>query len=434
MSVRYKHNHFRSQPEVPQFLLPGDDEMAAIYGFEKMVDKHDSRLDPLMQRLNDLAALIAIKGWDIPGIDVELTVNREHDDDVPIHLIKALKGTKPGEKWAVYFDGLNYNTNENRLVRNKANRVIIPKREIEGVSGYTRYEAYAGDNWTQDENRFHHSKFSAQLKQADRFYTSYELKDDVFCEEKRKTGRYEISSDDVFEQFNNFFDDIVLEINKLPNKFKGHYEAWKYLAHNEEIPLQDMPSLIVCERERYVGDEESSTLTYGGMPLYSGGMIEANDFPNSFVLGKEFHYGFSLPPFQSDNRKWGAHLLEADTEIYKVDLKRANDIYVMDEKAFVQNAAQWPDRLKTLEYWPTDEEQYKETHDHYHPVINTIVPLAEYQGNYEYPVYLINRPLWADEAVNITFDIRKALLRKDDTETDYTVRAVRAIQEKISIR
>jgi len=97
-----------------------------------------------------------------------------------------------------------------------------------------------------------------------------------------------------------------------------------------------------------------------------------------------YNYGFATMPYRSFSGFWGDDPRELETSMFRVRLKDAERIFVVDEKPFLdarENPGVKPDITKIFS-----------------AVARTFVPLAEYRGNYIRPIYLIGRPLGADEA------------------------------------
>ena len=432
MTIKYQENIFRSNAESSRFILPGDDEMAEINGFEKRT----SRLSFIDDRAFELAQLVAQKGWNIPGIDVEFWVGGT--DDKPVHRIWRLKGTLPGRRWEIGFsrDGYEF---EDKCVNTTPQHVEFPGYDMDIYSdGSGSCCRYVGDNWEADEEDFvNSSKIHSKMDKKPRTYLKYDLRGTTFVHTNDCGREYEPEGDEpesfetweVLAAADQFFGGVIDSLKRMPDAPKGAYQSWIDLAKIDLVPApENMPTLFVTKRV-YSGETEGKVILSGsGKRLVSLDRAYNKKFPVPEIATEGFDYGFALPPYTS--RAWGDDPYWHENRIYKVDLKYANDIFVIDEKPFMDC---WGYHSDVME----DEDRVLLTQDEvderYQVAAKTLVPLAEYKGDYAQPIYLIHRPLWADEAIDVTRDIRKTLPPLDvwdKVDEEYERRFMEAMQAK----
>lgn len=420
MPVSYDSNYFRAGAGQRRFLMSGDHDMAlGHYGMELADDAfHDPLVDSALARL--LAAL-GRKGWDVPGIHVTFDVT--HTDDAPVHHVYRVTGGRGPDYWSVRFTRAQYR-DPNHLVpvHIAPSYIDIPRLELHLYDdGDASFFPYAGRDWDADADAFYAAmKPGQRAMRGTRLYVAYERRGNIYAHtthhgsEPVLSGR-ESSAHDVHYIHNKvarFFNTVTQDLLSLPDHADGPHTAWMRFAHIAPIPVANsMPVLYVTHQYRHNDDSDSGVvLPRGGKRLCDLSFEHNTRFPVPKIATDGFRYGFAHTPSESRSGFWGDDPLDQDTRVARVRLKWANDIYIVDESPLLALYDNYRDialKKGSIRLDPDHEKHMVAA------VARTITPLASYGGGFENPMYLINRPLWADEATDVTDTVRTPIAHQN---------------------
>jgi len=436
MSIRYERNFLRKENEQPLLLLPGDDDRARGNGFTKMhpsVPEIDGPIAAVVQAL-------ALRNWNVPGIDCSFRVLESGAE--PVHQLTSVQGGVQGAKWAVHFYRPRY-VFDGKNTYTEPSQVNIPGHELRLFEeGPLMYYPYVGEDWYEEEEAFQsREKYGARKNNQPRTYLLYELYNGAYRHQTDLGAEYDVIDEDrripveqVHTLFTNFFEALQAKIEQTPQQTDDPYQAWQKAARIEAVPAPiGLPSFYVYT-------------TSLGAPLPGKPVIGSGDrylFPEELAsqddevpyhplyrprpdpqIAKKFHYGFSLPPFQSQSGLWQSNPAHETTGIVKVKLKYANDVYVVDEKPMLAAKSYFESEAGDEDRPLTDEEQtcVRAT------LRKTMVPLSAYKNDYACPVFLIERPLYEDEAEYMTDRFRENIGGVDAMDQSYQTRLYRMMK------
>lgn len=405
MTIIYEENHLRAGSKDPIFVLPGDDVTAAQHGF-KPAGPRQNFIDTTAI---NLVNVLARKGWNVPDVNVTFYV---HDEENPVHSLWKIEGTTPGEKWSIGFSRKSHQREESKL-HNLPDEITLPGHQIslhdDGSGSYVRY---VGNDWDKDEDHFlRSSKVHSKMNDEPRTYLKYTLNYNGTFIHNNDCGREydpvddEPQSIDQFEMLfktDLFFDRVIEKLSQLPDKSTDAYQTWRSFSEIEKKPACNVPTLFAVGN---VGWYEKYLPT--SRRLFSLGNKGTEENPIPEIGYESFTYGFSTAPYRSQSGLWGDNPLDPDLSIFKINLKYTNDVYVVDEAPYIALRNYLAGENEEDYFQPEEMAQINSM------LIKTLQPLETYQQNYEKPIYLINRPLWPEEAENITADARKKIPSDD---------------------
>lgn len=192
-----------------------------------------------------------------------------------------------------------------------------------------------------------------------------------------------------------------------------------FIPNNPTPVPDDMPVLYVtirdrdCENENWA-DRHPDTVVPGtgwrfmtyDIPSHDEGIV----FDDRHRDG--YNYGFTRVPYKSVSGFWGEDPWELSTLMFKVRLKYANDIYVVDEAPFLEMREQKRDEREAAGKEDKDVAEL-ECNQIFGAIAATITPLSEYKGGFQKPIYLIGRPLGAEEAIPFVPAFKQKLINED---------------------
>jgi hypothetical protein len=382
MPVEFKEHHLRLAP--PTLVMPGK----CPDGFHPISDK--SYPTDLLGRL--LIETIARKGWDVPGIRVTFTT-RDYPIG-PFAKVEKISGGEPNNQWYVYFGRPEFSA-DNRKIYTTASKIATPGQTIELYSDHSgpSLVIYAGNDYLKDEEKFLHGfHLNAKAKREPKIYLKYTghganmvAKDnyDEYAPEPSTGEERVIPTQEMFDKATRFLTEVIKDIEKFPDHAQSPEQRFCDLSHIELLPAPpNMPSFYVVEDPH---NSNTNVLVVGnGQRLCS---VDIQNDPNQPFPQKAydgFSYGYPSFEARKDTRIPCMTIDKKKLQTYEVTLRHANDIYVVDEAA-----------AEGLPYG--DDSRIA--------IARTLIPLNEYQGNFAKPVFLIERPLGANEAQNITQEL-----------------------------
>ena len=367
-----------------------------------------SRQFPFDEVCEQIVRALQARNWKVPGFLVKfydygsgaqklrrvLSVTSDQTD-IKIAFGRP-QGTLPGGRW-----------HDCAAVA----EVQLPKRSLrvyEDESGPT-YHVYVGDDWERDRSTWW-TRLNARLDKDPRLcvhykgaYPRYHGERPVHLDAERDFREYEPEGDEpqsfctdtVMEEFRAYLADIVLPA----------IEAYPTVEVVEPAPepLISMPDGAGPfftygnggdARRIELGKEEIDALSppdrYGlsgsGWRLAPLGIKHGSDLPD--VAYEGFLWCGITPKVPSEHGNW------SDDVLIKVIPKDARGIFVADHAAYEKRRAELAATI-----FPQGRDCFTdaEVNDFLRARACTIVPLVEYKGGYENPVYLINRELGLDE-------------------------------------
>lgn len=416
MPVKFDDHYLR--PVEPRFMVPGlhpGDQSGKQY--YEMGARY-----PMDQAAIDLFDAVARKGFDLPDIDVKFDTYGPSSN--PFMVLRSISGGKPGHKWEIrygrpmYTDGNRWNI-VTGLSEMKFNRQEL---SIHSDGSGPSYERYAGKDWMADEERFQHGiKCNSKLRGEEKWYLKYRRKGDAMVVDNDLGREYEaepralggvfhdamdpelpiIPLHAIFDEANKFLQKLTKEISaNYPNMPGDPLDRLKQMAYIERIPVpKGTPPLVVAQDSSNQSDSVAVTRGRRLCALSIPNDPE-NPFPERAYDG--FAYGFDRAPYRSEinwfNETSGFGWRD---KTMLVCLKYANDIFVVDQKAYLDARRIMWEKVDA-EIPPRDRLTDAEADSFRAALATTMVPLTEYSGGYEQPMYLIGRPLGWDEAGDMT--------------------------------
>ncbi|HSX23444.1 MAG TPA: hypothetical protein VLE97_11775, partial [Gaiellaceae bacterium] len=306
------------------------------------------------------------------------------------------QGTLPGGRW-----------NDTAAV----SEVQIAKRSLhvyEDESGPT-YEVYVGDDWEHDRStwwtrpnarlnkeprlcvrysgRHHYRGMRASLLEPDGDYREYQPEGD----EPRSFDTHA-----VMEQFRAYLHDVVLAAIEVyppadvlpdvcadldPVPFPSGLGP--FFTYGEGRDAHRIAAGQKCVDDLPPADRYG--MDGGGWRLASLDTRRSPDVPEVAFDG--FLWCGTSPNVPGEHGRWSAD------QLIKVTPKDARGIYVADHAAYVKRRAELATAIKD----ERDAFTRAEIDDFVCARARTIVPILDYKGDYEEPIYLINRELDFDE-------------------------------------
>ena len=281
---------------------------------------------------------------------------------------------------------------------------------FEDESGPTLHR-YVGDDWARDRTTWW-SKPNARLHQESRRCVTYSGKyprhpgvRPVWLVHQTDYREYApegeeptcIDTDRVMEEFRTALETLRDTILKLPIAEKID-PVWKDPA---EIPFPagvpagpfftrgNARDVRRIERGQRNIDDLALADRYGLLGGLRLAPLNVHDVPKVAYDG--FIWCSALPAASNDALRYDAFLGDRDTLI-RITPKDARGIYVVDHAAYTKRRADLSAQLQGR-----DQLTDGEVADIQRARALTIVPILEYTGDYEDPLYLINRELGLDE-------------------------------------
>ena len=366
------------------------------------------------------------RNWDIPGLTVK--IDDYGSGDQKLRLVRSIEGRDfkirfgriqrhmPGGRW-----------NDNAAVAD----IVIPKKELsvyEDESGPTFY-LYVGDDWGRDRVEFMGgSKVNSKLDGDPRTYLRYlggcdcskdgmkhthtGQRSPVLVHDSDLGREYEpvgdepthIATVEVMEEIRRYLEETVLaSIRSHPMS----EERVDILATPDPIPFPESVGSLFCVAEYRDAKRIKQGKTREGLEdleladrygLSASGyrlvsLYAANDGTVPNIAYESFLWcGFGEVDADTtiDSLEISGQNRLLDHEKFVIRLKpdRANNIYIADHAPYERRRKELGDAMVDRDSF-TDAE----VDDFNNARARTIVPITEYQGEFEQPVVLINRDL-----------------------------------------
>lgn len=386
-------------------------------------------------------------GWEAPGIDVK--VRTYGGERMPLRHVSEISGETVDGPFRIRFGRAQGQVAEelhdgsierwshatgvsefNLPIRGGARRLQIQLDLWNPGDGSPTLYRYVGDDWDRDADRFMNGfKCNAKLNKEPRTYLKYKAEGHGaaarFVSDDDLGREYVPEGDDrrswpaamVFDACRGFLRDLVRRLSVLPTK-PGHDDLtvegdanMRRMADVEPVPAPaGFPRLYVkvdandartAALAHATGDPAEPALVGNGWRLCSLGVPNdpSRPFPERAYDG--FNYAFADAECRS-----GLGLIAGNDDRshpIAVDLKYLNDVFVVDEAAF--HAAREA-MVEIVKSQGRDRFTDREVNLWYAALARTMVPAAGYDGSYERPIWLIGRPLGADEAKPVVGKVR----------------------------
>lgn len=177
----------------------------------------------------------------------------------------------------------------------------------------------------------------------------------------------------------------------------------------------DMPALYVTSRRadadwsNWRGLTPDIVMPAIGRRFITYDIRDSQDFKFTDQHRDGYACGFETLPYHSFSHFWGPDPHDLETTMFRVRLKHAQDIYVVDEQPFLD--------LRE-EKWATRKSKNRKASERdvtevFSAIAKTMIPLHDYQRNFDRPIYLIGRHLRADEAQVFVPAFKQRLLQKE---------------------
>lgn len=432
--LTFKDHRFLRRPV--RFLFPSE---AGVFPF-------DAAAKALIDELRRV-------GWEAPGIDVK--VRTCGSERMPLRHVSEISGETVDGPFRIRFgraqgqiaeerpDGSierwSHPTGVSELnlpIRGGARRLQIHLEVWNPGDGSPTLYRYVGDDWSRDADRFMNGfKCNAKLNKEPRTYLKYKaeghgasarfVSDTDLGREYAPEGNEQRSfpAAMVFDACREFLRDAVRRLSVLPTR-PGHDVMtvegdanMRRMAEVEPVPAPEgFPRLYVkvdandartAALAAAMSDPAEPALCGNGWRLCSLGVPNdpSRPFPERAYDG--FNYAFSDPECRSGIGLIGGN--DDRSHPIAVDLKYLNDVFVVDEAAFHAAREAMVDIVKSQ---GRDRFTDREVNLWYAALARTMVPAAEYDGSYGRPIWLIGRPLGADEARPVVGKVR--LVRSED--------------------
>ena len=289
------------------------------------------------------------------------------------------------------------------------NEVRLPRsslRVYDDESGPT-YNVYVGDAWERDRSSWW-SRPNARLNKEPRQGVKYSghrpyrgraatLTWDKDGREYGPEGEEPESfrTDAVMEKVRAYLHDVVLpaietypvadaiEVYTEPPPIPMPAGTGPFFSYGDHRDARRIELGKKCLDELQLADRYG--LNGSGWRLAPLGIKSGPDLPAVAFDG--FLWCGTTPNVPGDHGRW------SDDQLIKVIPKDARGIYVADHAAYAKRREVLAEAFKGQRDRFTDAE----VNDFVRARACTIVPIAEYKGNYEEPIYLINRELDFDE-------------------------------------
>ena len=288
--------------------------------------------------------------------------------------------------------------------------VRIGKRSLhvyEDESGPT-YNVYVGDDWERDRSTWW-TRPNARLNKESRVCVKYSGRHryrntraaDLVCdgdyreygpegEEPQSFVTHEVMDEvraylqDVLSIIEEFpVADVVADVCAEPPRILFPPEIGPFFAYGEPLDARRIELGKKCIDELQLADRYG--MRGDGWRLAPIGITRGDDLPEVAFDG--FLWCGTTPNVPGEHSRGFAD------QLVKVTPKDARGIYVADHAAYEKRRAAIAATIKGQRDRFTDAE----VNDFIRARACTIVPITEYKGGYEEPVYLINRELGFDE-------------------------------------
>ena len=435
MPVKFKHDEFALHE--PQFYWPESDENA--------------RYPNGMARAGALLVKeLARVGWDVPNIDVEIDTYGAGEN--LIRTVRRISGVTEDGPFELRFNGPEGRIGRFNICKGLQEATIPPGIEIhfyDDRSGPTAY-LYTGRRWKQDGAEFiRNLKVNSKLRGDKRLYLKYSgrggcgvLRHDHDLNREYSPKRFEPSSLDSVEiarDVAKFVDGLRASLARLPtapgaDDVTPQGDAnMRRMARVEMIPApEDFPPLYtwVERNDAYRirgGNPNEPEQRYG---LSGNGWRLCNYGVHADGLHPRAHDGFTYASADPAAERAGQVVYGAKDESVPavVRLKWLNDVFVVDNAKY--------DQVRK-EVWRKAESEGRDriTDAEVNRCIAatglTMVPVTEYAGGYEKPVYLIGRQTAIEEVrlvrgtitMSVDDDAKttRVVVKDDESGTEFTL-------------
>lgn len=375
------------------------------------------------------------RNWDVPGLTVK--IDDYGSGAQKLRLVQSIEGRdfkiRFGRKQRLM---LGNRWNDTAAVAN----IMIPRWRLnvyDDESGPTFY-LYVGDDWDRDREEFlKGSKVNSKLNGDPRTYLRYSGGCDCSRDRMKHThpgqrspvlvhnndlGReYEPVGDEpthfvtreVMEEIRRYLEETVLA-NIMSHPMSE--ERVDILATPDPIPFPESVGPLFCFGEYHEAERIKQGQTRKG--------LEDLELADRYGLsGSGYRLSFlgtandgTVPAIAYEGFLWcGFGAVDADTTIdslgtpghdrwsdrekfvIRISPDRANDIYIADHAPYEKRRKEIGDAMKDRDRF-TDAE----VTDFTNARARTIIPITEYQGEFEQPIVLINRDLSLDEVVVVS--------------------------------
>ena len=189
-----------------------------------------------------------------------------------------------------------------------------------------------------------------------------------------------------------------------------------YAAGESLIPVPpETPALYVTSRNADADWSNWSELTPDiimpaiGRRFISYEIRNSKSFEFTEAHRDGYACGFETMPYHSFSHFWGADPHEGDTTMFYVQLKHANQVYVVDEQPFLDIREEKLEQRQRTKRQATE----REATQIFSSIARTMVPLQDYKFDYTRPIYLIGRHLRADEAQIYVPSFKRRLIQEE---------------------
>ncbi len=372
-------------------------------------------LDRLAQ---ELLEVIYQKGIDLPGIQVSF-----YTDDDPFHPkthLTEIAGGAPGQQWRIRYGRAGFTTGQSydRLLPDV---IQIPKQIL--TLSDCSYTKYAGVSWKDDEDGFFNG-CNVHEGMYGKWRTYFKYKSVYRGDEGRFVGNDDLgreytpdgskheplsfSHKAIFVGFTTFLLGVIDEIKKMyPDSACSPEESFRKLSEIERVPVPEgTPRFVVLSDAK----GEKGILVQPEWRLCALNVQNAQETPFPKEAYRGFAYGYPQFPYDMASHLKQESWPSSERETWRpvaVTLQCANDVFVVDEAHLLAKRTEaWDRRLRSAFKGETGDVLRAE-------LATTMVPLADYKGGYQSPVYLVGRPLGTDEAVLLEGDIYDRLAAYD---------------------
>lgn len=355
-------------------------------------------------------------GWDVEGIDVAFRTY--HQDGRIYRAISSISGNTGEGPFRLHFG--HGQQHEDGVHSTALSHLVVPpgiETNFFSDRSGPSVVLFLTDDWARDGNRLiNTSTVNARLEGKPKEYIKYSGSHRARIEPENDSNEYGPEGDeprwfttkDLADRINPFLDRLIVHLRRLPSA-PGHDDVQPTgdanLRRMAAQRILDVPAgfptlytwikenegyRLAGHYERDPDDEVKGVVHGNGWRLASLGIGGHHPIP------ERAYDGFSYAATDPSSRK-GHHRYEFDENSLpvRIDLKNLNEIYVVDRSAFDDERA----RMSVIaeaegrdEYTPAEIDRFTGA------PARTMVPAAEYGGNYKDPVYLIGRRLMGDEA------------------------------------
>lgn len=430
ISVTVDHANFALKPA--HFFLPAR-YVPSPHKPAHLKDLRKSRL-PLENIGSELVHELLRVGWDVPGIDVDISTYGSGEN--VIRTVRCISGKTEDGPFKLEFCEAQEQLGRYNIMTALSRATIPPGIEINfyGDNSGPSALVYVGKDWKADGDAFmERINVNARLNKQRKTYLRYSGRGDTHTmRADNDLGRdYDPMGDqprsldagDIAKKVENFIRNTLMKrLSALPSA-PGHDDVTfegdanlRRICHVDPIPVPEgFPTLYVWAdrndgfriREREYTDEddlkadENYALSGNGWRLATKG----RDLP------KKARDGFDYASTDQDDRRGHAvYHPKYDAVPVIVTLKDLNEIYVADNAAFDRKAEEVRAELRAAGKERMTDSQLD---DCMAAVGYTMLPASEYKGGFEKPVYLIGRQIGFDEARLVRGPV--SLMKNDDT-------------------